>query len=780
MFKNYLLVALRNIFRNKLHTFINLTGFSLGLAVVILIGRFVHKELSTDKFHRNLNQIYFVKTMGWFTPYVLAPTLKEMLPEVERRLRLDYYMARDAVLNCGNDPVLVQDMYYADSTFFEFFDFNLIYGNPEKVLISPNSIVLTKKMAFKLFGDTNPMGNTIRLNNKYDLTVTGVIADLPTNSSIFFNGLISFNTLYQMMEPERFESWWMYVTTTMIKVYENTDISLLKSKMEDLAQRQQWDEFNFLCFKDLHFFEEEVGKYRQGDIKKLLILITIGLFIFFIAVINYVNLSIATFMPRLREMIIRKIVGASRKQLMVQILIEPIVLSLIAMNFAIIFANLFIPEYNILVNSDFLYLNAKSVSFWVFFILGSVCLGLLVGFFPAIHLSGTTSPEILRGQTVKISGKGLFRKLLMLFQFIVSTILIVCSMIMLKQFHFIRSKELGFNPENIMVVPLSEELNEKKALFVEEINSDPNVTEYAWSSHIPCDARIMVGTDIYYEGEEREALFHIAMVDENFLDLLEFEIADGRHFLQNVASEKDNIIMNESAVTKFELQNPFNTSFPPHDEEEGGNLVGVLKDFHLRSLHREISPMVFRLDPDNTDKLFLKLHSIDKTSLSITTRHITDIWNTMSPNFPPGMFLLSDRIDDLYKEDRKTERVIIYFTLVAILIACLGLFGLVSFMLQQRTKEMGIRKANGALVKDLIGMILTDYIKWVLLAFVIAFPVAYHFMNRWLQNFAYKTGMSWWVFVLAGLLFLLLTLLSILYHVLRTARTNTAESLRYE
>jgi len=780
MLKNYLLVALRNIYRNKLHTFINLTGFSLGLAVVILIGRFVYQELSNDKFHQNINQVYFVKTLGWFTPYALAPTMKDMLPEVESTLRLDYFMARDAVLNCGNDPVTVEDLYYADSTFFDFFNFNLIYGNPEKVLISPNSIVLTKKMAFKLFGDTNPMGNTIRFNNKLDLTVTGVLEDIPTNSSIFFNGLISFNTLYQMMEPERFESWYMYVTNTMIMVGEHTDIDQLKLKFKPFAEEHQWDEFDLLCLKDLHFFEEEVGKYRQGNIKKLLILITIGIFIFFIAMINYVNLSIATFLTRLREMMIRKIVGGSRKQLIFQILIEPIILSLIAMNFAIIIANLFIPEYNELINSNFLYLNAKSISFWVFFILGSVCLGLLVGIFPAFYLSGTRSPEILRGQTVKTSGKGLFRKLLMLFQFIVSTILIICSMMMLKQFHFIRSKDLGFNPENIMVIPLSEELNEKSTLFLDEIKSDPNVTEYAWSSYIPCDARMMVGTDIYYEGEEREALFHLAMVDDNFLDLLEYEIVNGRHFLQNVASEKMNIIMNESGVKKFELENPFNTSFPPHNGDAEGNLVGVLKDFHLRSLHKEISPMVFRLDPDNTDHLFLKLHSVEKTSLSNTTKHITEIWNDMSPNFPPEMFLLSNRINDLYKEDKKTERVIIYFTLVAILISCLGLFGLVSFMLQQRTKEMGIRKANGALVSDLVGLILKDYLKWILFAFIIACPIAYHFMNRWLQNFAYKTGLSWWVFALAGILFLLLTLISTFYHILRTTSTSTAESLRYE
>ncbi|UCG28552.1 MAG: ABC transporter permease, partial [Bacteroidales bacterium] len=411
MFRNYLTVGLRNIYRNKLHTFINIAGFCLGLAVVILIGRFVHKELNTDKFHHNINQVYFVKTLGWFTPYVLAPTMKDMLPEVESTLRLDYYMARDAVLNCGNEPVLVKDLYYTDSTFFDFFDFNLIYGNPEKALVLPNSIVLTEKMADRLFGDVNPMGNTIRFNNKLELTVTGVLEDIPTNSSLFFNGLISFNTLYQLLEPERFESWSMYVTNTLIMVNENADIDQLVSKMKPFAEEHQWDEFDILCYKDLHFYEEEVGKFRQGNIKKLLILITIGIFIFLIAVINYINLSIATFIPRMREMIIRKIVGASRRQLMVQILIEPVILSLISMNFAIIIANLFIPEYNELINSDFLYLDTKSISFWLFFILGSVSLGLLVGVFPAIYLSGTRSPEILRGQTVKTSGKGLFRKL---------------------------------------------------------------------------------------------------------------------------------------------------------------------------------------------------------------------------------------------------------------------------------------------------------------------------------------------------------------------------------
>jgi len=780
MFKNYLLVALRNIYRNKLHTFINLTGFSLGLAVVVLIGRFVHKEISTDKFHENIDNIYFIKTLGWFSPYILAPTMSEMFPEVESTLRIDLYSLRNAVLKSGDEPISVENLYVTDSTFFHFFNFDLIYGNPQKALALPNSIVLTKKMAENLFGQNNPMGKTLLINNQCELTVTGVTENIPTNSSLNFSGLVSFNSLYQVLRPEIFESWSSYITNTLIMINENADIDELVSKMKEVAEQHQWDEFDVLCFEDLHFYEEDVGKYRQGNIKRLLILITIGVFIFFIAVINYVNLSVATFLSRSREMVIRKIVGASRKQLMVQILIEPILLSLIAMNFAIIFANLFIPEFNELINSDFQYLNTKSISFWVFFILGSVCLGLLVGVFPAFYLSGTRSPEILRGQTVKTSVKGLFRKLLMLFQFIVSTILIICSMMMLKQFQFIRSKDLGFNKENIMVIPLSEELEDKKILFAEQIMTDPNVIDYAFSNYIPGEARFMVGTELDYEGEKRKALFHLAMIDDKFLDLLEFEIIHGRSFLPNIASEKMNIILNESAVKKFDLENPFNVSFPPESEDAEGNLVGVVKDFHLQSLHKQISPLVYRLDPDNTDHLFLKLQSDDVNSLSNTTEHIRDVWDAMSPNFPAEIFLLSDRIDNSYKEDRKTERVIIYFTLIAIVIACLGLFGLVSFMLQQRTKEMGIRKVNGALVRDLIGLILKDYLKWILLAFLIACPIAYHFMNRWLQNFAYKTGLSWWVFALAGILFLLLTLISTFYHILRTASTNTAESLRYE
>lgn len=780
MFKNYLIVALRNIYRNKLHTFINITGFSLGLAVVILIGRFVHKEISTDKFHYNIDRIFFIKTLGWQCPYVLAPTMEEMFPEIESTLRIDFYMMRDAVLNRGNEPISVKDLVVTDSTFFHFFNFDLISGNPEKVLAQPNSIVLTEKIADRLFGEMDPVGKTILANNKIELTVTGVLEDIPANSSLYFNGLVSFTTLYQMMDPERFENWNNYIANTMVKIHENAEIDELVSKMETVAQTHQWDEFDVLCFKDLHFFEEGVGKFRHGNMKRLLILITIGLFIFFIAVINYVNLSIATFMSRSREMIIRKIVGATRKQLMVQILVEPVILSLIAMNFAIIFANLFIPEYNELINSNFLYLNTKSVSFWLLFIFGSVCLGLVVGLFPSIYLSGNHSPELLRGRAVKTSGRGLFRKLLMLFQFIVSTILIICSMMMLKQFQFIGSKDLGFNQEDIMVIPLSEEINDKRDLFVEQILSDPNITNYAFSNYIPGEARFMVGTDLDYEGEKRKALFHLAMIDDKFIDLLEFEIISGRGFLQDATSEKMKIILNESAVKKFDLKNPFNASFPPESEDAEGNLVGVVKDFHLQSLHKQISPLVYRLDPENTDHLFLKLQSGDKSSLLETSDNIREIWDVLSPNFPAEIFLLSDRIDSLYQEDRKTERVIIYFTLVAIVIACLGLFGLVSYMLQQRTKEMGIRKVNGALVGDLIRLILKDYVKWIILAFVIACPVAYHFINKWLQNFAYKTGLSWWVFALAGITFLLMTLLSTFYHIYRTAKTNTAESLRYE
>jgi len=780
MFRNYLLVALRNIYRNKLHTFINITGFSLGLAVVILIGRFVHREISSDKFHHDIDNIYFIKSLGWYCPYILAPTISEMFPEIESTLRIDFHPMREVVLNTGNEPKSVKDIIVVDSTFFHFFTFKLISGNREKALVLPNSIVLTRKMALRLFGEINPLGKTIMANNQIELTVTGVLEDIPANSSLFFNGLVSFNTLHQMLEPEIFEMWHYYSANLMFRLHEHAEIDGLVAKMKEIAKLQKWENFNVLCFKDLHFFEEEVGKFRQGNISRLIILITIGLFILFIAIINYVNLSIATFLSRSREMIIRKIAGATRKQLIVQILMEPIILSLIAMNFAIIFANLFIPEFNELINSSFLYINTKSISFWFLFFCGSVCLGIIVGLFPSFYLSGKQSIELLSGQTIKSSSKGLFRKTLMLFQYIVSTILIICSIVMLKQFQFIRSKDLGFKQENIMVIPLSKELVDKKNLFVDQILGDPNITEYAFSNSIPGETKYMVGTDMIYEGEEKQALFHFVEIDDKFLDLLEFDFISGRNFIKDRTSENMKIILNESAVRKFDLKNPFNASMPPESGDGDGNLVGVVRDFHFRTMHSLISPLIFRLNRRNTNHMFIKLQSVDKPNVLKTSNQILEKWDVMSPNFPCELFLLADRIDQLYDEDRKTEKVIIYFSFVAILIACLGLFGLVSFMLQQRTKEIGIRKVNGAQVSDLIALILIDYVKWVLLALIFAFPIAFYFMNKWLQNFAYKTGLSWWVFVLAGFLSLLMIIASTFYHIYRTAKINTAESLRYE
>ncbi len=780
MFRNYLLVALRSIYRNKLHTIINIAGFSLGLAIVILLGRLVQREISSDKFHHNLNNIYFIKTLGWNSPYILAPTLSEEFPEIKGTLRLDYYTLRDLTLHTGNEPVTVDDIIVTDTSFFSFFTFKLISGNPETVLDEPNSLVLTEKMALSLFGEVNPVGKTVRVNSQHELTVTGIMEDIPANSSLYFNGLVSFSTLYQILDPEKFESWNSYVTTTLFTLREQASLNQLEEKMKGMAAEQRWDEFDVISFKDLHFMEEQVGYFRQGNISRLIILITIGLFILFIAAINYINLSMATFLSRSREMIIRKITGATRKQLITQILAEPIILSMIAMNIAVILANLFIPEFNRLLNSNFLVINTRSLLFWFLFLCGSVSLGIIVGLFPGIYLSGNQSIKLLSTKTVRNTSRAPVKKTLMLFQFLVSAILIICSIVMLKQFQFMRSKDLGFSHELIMVVPLSEELVEKKELFTSQLLDDPNIADYAYSNMVPGEVRFMVGTDLMYEGEEKEALFHLMETDDKFLEMLEFDIVSGRKFLPDMVSENKNILLNESAVSKFDFKNPMNASWPEESGDADGNVVGVVSNFHFRSLHKLISPLIIRLNPENADYLFLKLQSDNSQSVLKTSGQIREKWNQMSPNFPCEVFLLSDRLDQLYDEDRKIERVIIYFTLVAIFIACLGLFGLVSFMLVQQTKEIGIRKVNGAQVSDLIRLILKDYLKWIMLALIIACPVSYYSMNRWLQNFAYKTGISWWVFVMAGIFVLLMTLISTIYHVYRTARLNPADSLRYE
>lgn len=803
MFYNYLKIAFRNLRRDIGFSIINILGLTLGLSVSLLIFLFVNNEITYDRYHKDADNIYRVNTSlkaGDFdmdiaaTSPPLGPYLREHYPKVLSSVR---FSTSDDLILEYDDNKFEEEIVYVDSTLFDVFTIDVINGNPEIALIEPFSLVITETKAKKYFGNTNPIGRIITANNGHNYTVTCVIKDWPQNSHLYFQMMSTFECIDILHMPGPPTSSWIgFNYTNYIKLADDYSPSELEAEFAEILKKyidsdpiaQQFKmEIKFFLqpLTRIHLFsdliqESEIG----GSIINILVYSAIGLFILLIACINFMNLSTARSAKRLREVGIRKVVGAYRGQLIGQFLTESILISIISLILALTLAELLLPEFNTIINKNlrFDYLNQWPLTLG--FIGIALLVGIIAGSYPALYLSGFKPVAILQGKMKIGSGGVFFRNILVVFQFVISIILINSTGVVFKQINFVKNTDLGFDIDNILIIPLrGENIEQKPEFFKNELKSIPEISDVAMGSGYPGRGGMQIM--FKFEGfiEEEGKVLQFYDVDYDYLDLLDLDFVKGRNFDKEYALDESAVILNETLIKQLGWEDPIGktvimTDFvdeKPFDRNL--HVIGVVKDFHFRSLHSQIAPVVFRIGDERNSYVFAKLSN---ENVQETIEKIKNIYTGIDQSWPFLSYFMDSRYESNYLSEVRQSKIFMYFTFLAIFIATLGLFGLASFIAEQRTKEIGIRKILGSSVGSIIKKLTINYLKLVLIASVIAIPVSWYIMDKWLQSFAYKVDISWWVFVLSTLAAMLIAFLTVLYKSLKVARSNPVDAIKFE
>lgn len=800
MFKNYLKIAFRNFIKQKIYSVITIFGLTIGIACCLLILFYVKHELSYDKFYPNADKIYRVAhkvirpqgtSLVACTPTPLAPALKEEYPEIEHITRI--YFDDEALFEHGDKRIYEYDnVIYADPGFFNVFPFRILKGDPSHLLDAPDSIVVTASMAQKYFGDEEPLGKVFRVNNKYNFMVTGVIEDVPVNSHYNFGFVISF-----LAKNEKNFGTWLNLWTGYTDLYtyavlpENLNIEEFSNKVEDIITRHSGTrpgitrKIFFQPLKRIYLHSHVEDEISSNSVSNLIILSTIAFLILIIACINYMNLATAQSAKRAKEVGMRKVLGAERFQLVKQFMGESILLTLSAMVLSLALVDTFLPAFSSLVGKPIDFVYKDNLFFLAGFFFIAISIGAISSIYPAVFLSCHQPIKTLKGLTVSIKGSAgqlFFKRALVVTQFSVSILLVVCTIIVIRQLHYMKNSDLGFEKQNTVIVPILGESSQKQyEAMKRELLDYPGILAASSCLEAPVGSYI-VASRAFPEGADIEESFRIEhnFVDYDFLDNFNIEMVAGRKFSREFSTDfKEAFIINEAVVRKWGLSSPEEALGKKLRTGLGieGTIIGVTKDFHISSFHNEIEPLVLLCDPEYfmTMAIKMKPDNIPRT-LSSIEKTITKF----IPEYPFTYTFLDEDINETYRGEEQAARIVRTFSAIAVFIACLGLFGLAAFSAERRTKEVGIRKVLGATTSNLVFHLSTEFTKWVLLANVIAWPVAYYAMNRWLENFAYRIHIGVLAFILAAGLAFVIALFTVSYQAIKAALANPIDVLRYE
>ena len=791
MFKNYLKIAVRNLLKHKTYSFINLTGLAIGITCCVLMLLFIHEEFSYDRFHVNAERIYRVGNEGRFgneiwkgarTSHPLASALAAEFPEVQHAVR--FYRLYQPLVQHGDKKFIEPRFFYADSTVFAVFTFPLINGDPRTALAQPYSLVLTQEMAQKYFGADDPIGQTLAIAGAGDFQITGVLQNIPANSHLACDFLASYETLRVQNNPN-FGEWNAIVTSTYILLSAQYQTADLEAKLPALVAKYQTQSQGatqrlFLDpLLDLHLrssFNSDLG--TRGSMATIYLLAVIAAFILLIACINFMNLATARSLRRAREVGVRKVMGAQRLQLVRQFLGEAILLSFGAMLLAVPLVELLLPIFNQLVDKKLALDLSKNLSAAGVFAAIGLLVGVISGSYPAFALSAFQPAEVLKSQLQSRARGSRLRQTLVVVQFAISIIFIVSTMIVGAQLEFFRNKKLGFNKEQVVAFRIQDRsLGARYEAIKHELRQNANILSVAATSQLPG-----AGEGQYYynlEGREEAITLPTYFIDAEFIPTLGIELAAGRSFSANVATDATSAFMiNETAARQFGWNDPLGKMIN-WDNTKKGTVIGVVKDFHTVSLREPIEPLVIQIFPEPMYVSYI-IARLAPHDIPATLAFIKEKWQAFDPQYPFKYSFLDEDFDRFYRAEERLAQIFRYSSALAILIACLGLLGLASFTAEQRTKEIGVRKVLGASVSQIIVLLSRDFAKLVGIAFMVATPLAYFAMNRWLQNFAYRTDIELQTFLRAGLLALIMACLTVSYQAAKAALANPVEALRYE
>lgn len=804
MIKNYLTSVWRYISRNRIFTVINVLGLVIGMTAFMLIAQFVAHEFSYDNFWGNNGSVYRVHldrydkgelSTRWASGAAgIGPDLKANFPEVRQYVRMSQ---TNALLAYGDTFFREEHVYFTSQGFFEVFGYSLLSGVDSTALKGQNKIVLSQTLARKYFGNEDPMGKTIRGNGRYDLEVTGVFADLPTNTHMHVDAMISFGTfvrLVGMNNESELNQWQWDGFLTYLLLNDKASAKELEAKLPAYVEKREGEElkrfnanmvFHLMAISNIHLDSDFIGEFKaNGNRQSAYFLLIVAGLILVIAWINYINLSTAKSIERAREVGVRKVMGGFRLQLVQQFLIESLLLNTLAVVAAIAFVLLLTPWFSELAGREMGYLLFQQKLFWVWMVVLIVAGSLLAGLYPAFVLSAFKPVEVLKGRFKNTNQGVVFRKGMVVLQFMASIALIVGTYTVYNQIQFMRNQKLGVDITQTLVLRspnLTDSTYESKfEVFRNTLNEYPEVSAVTASTSIPGASPDWNAGGIrrLSQREDEQKQYRVIMMDHDFIPAYGLEILSGRGFSGETANEWKSVMLNESAARHMGFEKP---ELAIDDQiffwGDTFRIVGVLKNYRQESLKKEFEPLIFRYNKAPGGFYSIKFNT---TEVKSSMEKFENDWKELFPGNPFNYFFLDDHYNKQYKADQQFGKVFGLFSALAIFIACLGLFGLSSLTAIQRTKEIGVRKVLGASVQSILALVSRDYLVLMGVAIFMATPLSWWIMNNWLQSFANRISLAWWIFALPSLLVILIALLTVSFHTLRAARTNPATALRYE
>ena len=782
MFRNYLKIAFRQLWRNRLYSLLNIGGLALGMACCLLIALHVYDEWSYDRFYPQATDVYRVtprQPNTSVTPGPLAPSLKTDFAEVVEAGRIGRW---NGVMRYGQQSFGESNLFFADNGLLQLFGFPVLRGNVATALTRPNELVMTETTARRYFGPNwqrspNVIGTLLRLNNERDYRVAAILKDVPANSHLQFDILLSFKNAEQ--DPSLY-SWNWQSYHTYLRLRPGTDRADFDQKLAGQYQRydpQTKTTLQLQPLTDIYLYDtSETVWGKRGSIFYVRLFGLVGLIVLLIAGVNFINLATARSSRRAMEVGVRKTVGAHRYHLVFQFLGESFLLTGLAVGMALLLAGALLPVFNEL-TGKILTLDLTRPLLW-FVLLGLTALiGLLAGLYPAFLLSSFQPNRVLKG-IVGVMG-ATFRQTLVVGQFVLSLILIVCSILIYSQLRFMQEKNLGFDKTQLVYVSMGGELKKKAAQFKQELLKQASIEAASTTTATLVD--VANESDVAWEGQTGKPDFFVTQmnVDPDFLATVGMKLARGRNFQPKAATDTNQTYMvNETAARRMGYTNQTAIGKRITFWNKPGAIVGVVRDFHFRPLNVPIQPFIFRYGPG--DFYFQLLVKTRPGQTKEAIRQIGQLYGQYQRDASFQYGFVDQELDAQYRTEQRTGQIMLYFSGLAVLISCLGLFGLAAFTAEQRTKEIGVRKVLGASVASIVALLSKDFLKLVLIAIVIASPIAWYAMNRWLQDFAYKITIEWWVFALAGLLAVGIALLTVSFQSVKAALMNPVKSLRSE
>ncbi len=803
MVHNYFKIAFRNIKRYSTYSILNICGLAIGMAAAIFIFLWVQNEWSYDRHFKNADDLYRVLENQFtgggevfqtaITPNGLAPALKEEYPEIIRSSR---YESHPMPLKKGDDFIF-EVLAFVDKDFLDMFDIRFVRGDRNSALSGPYNILITEEMASKYFSNEDPLGKTLSVMDLHTFTVTGIIKSLPHNSHIQFDLLLPFEFFKEFGTD--INAWGYNATFSYIELHKGTDSKLVDNKIRNILKRKIKDpkeanaEFFLQNIKKIHLYSS--GKYTadisgHGDITYIRIMSLIAVFILVIACINFMNLSTAQAAMRAREIGIRKVAGAKNRKIFVQFMGEALLMVFVAHVIAMIIVELLLPGFNNLVgnyqsggdlmvfgyNNQFgkdLDVNYQSAGLYAGLITVVLFCGFFAGSYPALYLSSLQPLNIIKGSIKGNPGNPRFRRVLVIFQFSLSVLLIISTLVVGNQFKYLQNKKLGFNKDNIGHVQFG--MGFPQEIFKKDLLSNQDISSVTFAQQNPLN--IMTTSAFFsWEGNKEgdNVLFHLLFADEEYAKTFQLEIKEGRYFSSEFSTDSTAVVINERAAEILGFKDPVGKILSEHGSKF--RIIGVVKDFHFKSLHAKIEPLIMFMRTGGFN-CFIKMKP---DNITLTVDYIRKTFKSYNLAYPLDFKFFDDEYNNLYRTEQKMGKILGYFSFLAIIISCLGLIGLSSFMTERRTKEIGIRKVNGAKSFEIFFLLSKEYILWVLISVIIACPVAWYALNHWLQNFAYRINIDWRIFIEAGMVALLIAFITISFQSYKTASKNPVNALRYE